>query len=126
MKVIFTLFLSSLLIASSTKTGSMEEVVSGLRSANAAQIAKCFDVTVQLTLPERTGNFSKAEGETLLRKFFTSSNVRSFDIIHRGENNGAEYCIGTLISSAGSFRTTVYLERKADKQVVKEIRFEAK
>jgi Domain of unknown function (DUF4783) len=47
-----------------------------------------------------------------------------FQVKHKGENSGSQYCIGTLATKNGSFRTTVFMKQKNDKQVLQEIRFE--
>jgi len=50
--------------------------------------------------------------------------VKSFDVIHKGENAGSQYCIGTLVTKGGSFRTTIFMKQKGDQQVLQELRFE--
>lgn len=126
MKVFFTLLISAFTLSSSTNSASIDDVISGLKNGNAAQIAKSFDLTIHLTLPTHSSTYGRNEGETILRDFFTTAIVRSFVILHKGENNGSLYCIGTLSTSAGNFRTTVYLKQKGDRHIVQEMRIETK
>lgn len=127
MKHFFT-FLAATLIFSSFKvsSGSIDEIITALKAGNAAQIAKYFDNTVEIALPDKSNSYSKSQGEMILKDFFSNSPVKGFDILHKGENAGSQYCIGTLITSNGSYRTTVFMKQKADKQTVQEIRFESK
>ena len=59
-----------------------------------------------------------------LKDFFASNPVKSFDIIHKGENAGSQYCIGTLQTKNGTYRTTIFMKQKGDLQVLQELRFE--
>ena len=100
------------------------DIIAALKTGSAAGIAKNFDNTVEITLPGKTGSFSKSQADLILRDFFENNTVKSFTILHRGNNGGSEYCIGTLATKTGNFRTTVYMKQKVDKQALQEIRFE--
>jgi len=97
-----------------------------LREGNAAQIATYFDNTVEITLPEKSNNYSKSQAEVILRDFFNNNPVKSFTVLHKGENSGSQYCIGTLLTKNGSYRATVFMKQKDNKQTLQEIRFETK
>jgi len=59
-----------------------------------------------------------------LKDFFTSNPVKNFEILHKGENAGSQYCIGTLNTKNGAYRTTIFMKQKGDIQVLQELRFE--
>ena len=59
-----------------------------------------------------------------LKDFFKNSAVKSFEVKHKGDNGNDIFCIGTLQTKNGNYRTTVFMKTKANKQVVKEIRFQ--
>jgi hypothetical protein len=124
MKRFFTLILTTALLSSFTFFLSIDEVVNGLKSGDAAQIARYFDNTVEITMPDKSNNYSKNQAEVVLKDFFTTNGVKTFEVIHKGENAGSQYCIGTLVTKNGSFRTTVFMKQKSDKQLLQEIRFE--
>ncbi|GAB2835962.1 DUF4783 domain-containing protein [Ferruginibacter profundus] len=126
MKRFFTLFATTILLSSFTLFLSIDEVVNALKAGDSAQIAKYFDNTVEITMPDKSNNYSKNQAETVLRDFFSNNGVKGFEIIHKGENSGSQYCIGTLVTKNGSFRTTVFMKQKNDKQLLQEIRFELK
>jgi hypothetical protein len=113
-------------LMSFTILSGINEVIGDLKAGNSSEIAKYFDNTVEITLPEKSNSYSKSQGELILRDFFNTNAVKGFTIIHQGENAGSQYCIGTLITKSGSFRTTIYMKQKGDKQIVQEIRFETK
>ena len=124
MKKFFTLIATVALLSSFTVFLSIDEVVSALKNGDAAQIARHFDNTVEIAMPDKSNSYSKNQAEIVLRDFFSTNGVKSFDVIHKGENAGSQYCIGTLVTKNGSFRTTVFMKQKSDKQLLQEIRFE--
>ncbi len=104
----------------------IDEVVTAIKSGNAAQIAKYFDNTVEINLPDKSNTYSKSQAEIVLKDFFANNPVKNFEVIHKGENAGSQYCIGTLITKSGSFRTTIYMKVKGEVQVLQELRFESR
>ncbi|WP_301922218.1 DUF4783 domain-containing protein [Ferruginibacter sp.] len=126
MKRFFTIVSISfgLLLSSFTVKIGIDDVITAMKSGNASQVAKYFDNNVEITMPDKSNSYSKSQGELVLKDFFTTSMVKSFDVIHKGENAGSQYCIGNLITKAGTFRTTIYMKQKGDQQVLQELRFE--
>jgi hypothetical protein len=124
MKRFFTLIATTVILSSFTFFISIDEVVAALKNGDAAQIAKYFDNTVEITMPDKSNSYSKNQAEIVLKDFFSTNGVKSFEVNHKGENAGSQYCIGTLITKNGSFRTTVFMKQKGDKQLLQEIRFE--
>jgi hypothetical protein len=124
MKRIFTLIFVSFALFSFSKRLGIEEVVASLKSGNATQIARYFDNTVEITLPEKTNSYSKSQAEVILKDFFNNNSIKDFQVLHRGDNGGSQYLIGKLITRSNAYRTTIFMKQKGDKQVLQEIRFE--
>jgi len=121
------LLLISLIVAFASFTGpgsGMGDIVSALKSGNASQVARYFDNTVEITLPEKSNSYSRSQAELILRDFFFNNSIKGFSVIHQGENAGSQYVIGTLLTKAASYRTTIYMKQKGEKQTLQEIRFE--
>lgn len=124
MKRFFTLIAMAALMSSFAVLSSIDEVVAALKTGNAPAIAKFFDNTVELTMPDKSNSYSKSQAEMVLKDFFSTNGVKSFEVLHKGENAGSQYCIGTLNTKSGSFRTTIFMKLKSEKQFLQEIRFE--
>lgn len=107
-----------------TVIADMGDVITALRSGNAAKLASYFDNTVDLTLPSKTSSYSKTQAQVILKDFFDNNKVTGFKVIHQGESNGSKYCIGTLSTTGGNYRTTFYLRSKTSGDALQEIRFE--
>jgi len=124
MKRFFTLLTVTAILSSFSFSTGIEDIVAALKGGNASQVAKYFDNTVEITLPEKSNSYSKSQAEMILRDFFNNNPIKGFDVIHKGENAGSQYCIGTLVTKNASFRTTVFMKQKGDRQTLQEIRFE--
>jgi hypothetical protein len=127
MKVFVTSFLSGLLLTLSSfaQSGSIDGVIGALRTGNAPGLAKYFDENVELSLPVKSDSYSKAQAQVILKDFFANNGVKNFELKHKGESPGGNYCIGTLHTKSGNFRAHVFMKSKGNKEVLKEIRFQS-
>ncbi len=123
MKKLFTYAVITLLLSSFSYL-SVKDVVNALKSGNAALVSKYFDNTIDITLSDKSNSYSRSQAELVLKDFFNTNGVKDFNVIHTGNNAGSQYCIGTLQTNNGTFRTTIYMKQKGDKQVLQELKFE--
>jgi hypothetical protein len=125
MKAIFTSLLAcTIALSSFGQKDAIDEVIGALRSGNAAEIAKYFDDNVEITLPSKNDSYSKAQAQMILKDFFSNNDVKGFELKHKGDSPGGRYCIGTLQTKSGSFRTHIFMKSKGNKELVKELRFQ--
>lgn len=127
MKATFTTILiaAALSLSSFLQPGSIDEVIGALRSGNSSELSKYFDDNVELTLPEKSDSYSKAQAQLIIKDFFSNNGVKGFDLKHKGDSPGGHFCIGTLQTNSGNFRTNVFMKSRNGKEVVKEIRFQS-
>src|SRR5262245_38768763 len=107
------------------KESNIDAVIGALRSGNATELSSFFGDNVELTLPEQSDSYSKAQAVLILKDFFNNNGVKSFDVKHKGDQAGGQFCIGTLQTRTGNFRTTVFMKMKNTREFVKEIRFQS-
>ncbi|MDO9373752.1 MAG: DUF4783 domain-containing protein [Bacteroidota bacterium] len=124
MKLLLTLSFVLALCSSFTTRVGIEDVISAMKAGNSALVAKHFDSNVELSMPDKSNSYSKSQAELVLKDFFANNPVKGFEVIHKGENAGSQYCIGTLVTKSGSYRTTIFMKQKGDGQVLQELRFE--
>ncbi|MCB0775785.1 MAG: DUF4783 domain-containing protein [Chitinophagaceae bacterium] len=127
MRTLFTFLLAGffVLLTSFEQTGSIDAVISALRSGNSSQLSGYFDDNVELTLPDKSDSYSKAQAQLIVKDFFSNNGIKGFELKHKGDSPGGHFCIGTLQTNAGNFRTNVFMKSRNGKEVVKEIRFQA-
>ncbi|MEO8720393.1 MAG: DUF4783 domain-containing protein [Ginsengibacter sp.] len=118
------LFLFVSIILSSFITISLTEIINAIRSGKSEAVAKYLDTMVEITIPNKSSSYSKSQAVLVLDEFFQANTVKSFQVIHKSENEGSQYCIGNLTTEKGVFRTTIYVKQKEGKAVVQELRFE--
>ncbi|MFM2362100.1 MAG: hypothetical protein RLZZ316_1002 [Bacteroidota bacterium] len=119
------LFVLTFFLSSFTTTLEMDDVVTALKTGNANQLSRYFDSRVDLTLPDKSDNYSRTQAEMILKDFFNSNNVKNFELKHKGENNGSKFCIGILHTKNGNYRTKLFMKLKDNKQVLQEIAFQS-
>lgn len=102
-----------------------DKVADLIRKGNARELARHFNVSVQLTLPQDEGRFSSTQAELIIRNFFLKHPPRSFDISHRGSSSdGSRYFIGVYKSTNKTFRSYYLLKQVAEKSLIHQLRFE--
>lgn len=121
-KFILSLFI--LIVASSFIEESFSDIINAIKSGDATHVAQYFDNTVEITLPEKSNSLNKRQAQVVLNDFFSQNPVKNFKVIHQSEKAGSEYCIGNLITSNGTFRTTIFTKQKNGKELIQELRFE--
>jgi len=103
---------------------SIDDVATAMRSGNANQLSRYLDNRVDISLPDKSDTYSKTQAEMVIRDFFTTNGVQNFQVKHKGENGGSEFCIGVLKTRNGDFKTVLFMKLKGDKQLLQEIRFQ--
>ena len=126
MQKIFTLYFLSVLVLGSAfrPISGLDDVISALRSGNATEVGKYIDENVEISLPDKSDNYSKAQAVMILKDFFATNVVTGFETKHTGDNSGNQFCIGTLHTKSGDYRTTVFMKTRNGRQSVKEIKFQ--
>jgi len=114
----------SLFLVSFTPFYSVDDVVTAMRNGDAGQLSKYFDSRVDISLPGKSDNYSKSQAEMILKDFFQANEVKNFQVKHKGEQNGSQFCIGLLQTRNGNFRTKFFMKQKGNQQLVQELGFE--
>ncbi|HTC00131.1 MAG TPA: DUF4783 domain-containing protein [Ferruginibacter sp.] len=125
MQRFYLLLFSIILLSSFSLLSEIDNVVSAIKNGNTGQIAKSFDDKVQLTMPDNSNSYNKTQAESVLKSFFSTHAVINFVVIHKGGNDGSEYCIGTLQTKNGTYRTTIFMKQKGNLEVLQELKFES-
>ena len=115
MKHFFTLTALAIFLTSFVKYVGIDDVIAAMKTGNSAAVAKFFDNSVEISMPEKSNSYSKSQGELVLKDFFASNPVKGFEVIHKGENAGSQYCIGTLQTKNGTYRTTIFMKTRSIK-----------
>jgi antitoxin component YwqK of YwqJK toxin-antitoxin module len=125
-KIIFLSTIVIALIGSAFKPiAGLDDVINALKTGNAQELSKYIDDNVEISLPDKSDNYSRTQAVMVLKDFFNNNDVTGFDVQFKGENGGGQYCIGNLKTKSGVYRTTVFMKSKDGRQLIKEIRFKS-
>ncbi len=103
---------------------SIDSVIGALRNGNSSELSRYMEGNLDISMPEKSDTYSKAQAVLILKDFFARNGVTGFEVKHKGDNKGNEYCIGMLNTRSGTYRTTVFMKADGGKQLIKEIRFQ--
>lgn len=96
---------------STAQNNPLEKISLAIGSGNAKALVEYFDSRIEITILDSEKSYSKAQGEQVIRDFFTKYPPTSFTIIHDGSAGNSMFGIGTLVTSKGTFRTNIYYKK---------------
>ena len=101
------------------------EVIASINAGNVGQLAKYFNSTIELTIPDHEGTFSKVQAELMVKDFFSKYPPKSFTVNNQGTSKGGSYyTIGTLVTEKGSFRTYYLIKNISGENYIQQLQFE--
>ncbi len=105
----------------------VKKITIALNNGNAADLAQHFSTTIDLSIPDNEGTYSKKQAEQLVKAFFEKQPPSSFTLEHQGNSNdGSTYLIGMHKTRTGkNFRVYVLIKSQADESLIQQLQFEA-
>jgi hypothetical protein len=117
---IFLLFLSISVFAD-----TFDDVASAIKSANTKEISKYFNSTVELTILDNEGVYSKPQAEVILKNFLSQNPPLNVSINHRGSSTqGSKYATAIYECAKGKYRVYIYMKDSNTGSMIQELRFE--
>jgi hypothetical protein len=125
-KLILTLFfITGFIIYSNQLTAQVpDEIIQSLKTGDSKKFSEYFNQNIEMVVLENDNAYSKAQAQQIVSKFFTNNPPESFIIIHQGGKEGAQYVIGNLVTSNGTFRVYFLLKKNAGKDYIYQLRIE--
>jgi hypothetical protein len=125
-QTIFITFLVLILSEGHSLAQGFDNIAADIRKGDVSGLSKYFSGNVEINIKDAQNSYSKSQAEAVLKNFFSIHAPKSFTIIHQGQSpEGAKYFIGTLSTSAGTYRTYIYAKQINTSSIIQEIRFEA-
>jgi uncharacterized protein DUF4783 len=121
------LFLGLLLIISThiVALPLNSNIVNALKAGDATELSKFIDSSIDLSIPENEGMFSKTQGTIILKTFFFKNKPSDFRVLNSGDaKNNTHYAIGTLDTVKGQFRVYILYKEINGKSTIVELRIE--
>jgi hypothetical protein len=90
---------------------AFDDVVTAMKVQSAKDISKFMNTSVELTINDNEGVYSKQQAEIMLRNFFAQNQPKTITIQHKGSSGqGAKYAIAIYESAQGKFRVYIFMK----------------
>lgn len=102
-----------------------DDVVNGLKTQNAKEVAKYLNGNVDLTINNQEGVYSKQQAEMMIKNFLVQNPPKTVTVQHRGSSaQGAKYAIANYETEQGKFRVYIFMKMVGAQMLVHEMRIE--
>ncbi len=99
------------------------DIFTGLKAGNAKLVASYFNENIELVIIDKEMVCSQAQGEQILKDFFTRYKPLDFKITHQGSDDSS-YAIGKMQTSNGNFRVYYLIRVKAGKYQIVQLKID--
>jgi hypothetical protein len=90
----------------------LTNVKTQLKQGNAKEIARYFNDIIEISIDGEKGNYSKTQGEFILRDFFRDNPPDDYRKIHQGASKeGLNYMIGKYTCPKGTYRVYIVVKQ---------------
>jgi hypothetical protein len=90
----------------------LTNVKTQLKQGNAKEIARYFNDIIEISIDGEKGNYSKTQGEFVLRDFFRNNPPDDYQKIHQGASKeGLNYMIGKYTCPQGTYRVYIVVKQ---------------
>ncbi len=119
------LLFALLIIALAAKADTFDDVVSAIKQASAKDVSKYFNSTVELTVVNTEGVYSKPQAEMIVKNFFAANPPKAVSIQHKGSSaQGSRYAIANYETTQGKYRVYIFMKESTGGMLIHELRFE--
>ncbi len=121
--VLTIIALPSIHISAQT-TSITPKLIKSFETGNAEMLSDLLNDNVELVMPKTENFFTKQQAKSILADFFRKNPIIDFNVLHKSAKENASFLIGTLVSSKGSFRVSVYARNNKGQSLVYQLRIE--
>lgn len=117
--------LLSCLISVAALADNFDDVVTAIKNSNAREVAGHFNSTVELTVLNSEGVYSKQQAEIILKNFLAANPPKNVTIQHKGSSaQGSKYAIAVYECQQGKYRAYIFMKDSGAGMLIHELRFE--
>ncbi|MBN2519244.1 MAG: DUF4783 domain-containing protein [Bacteroidales bacterium] len=100
------------------------EIINAFKNGNSKELSKYFNITIEMTILDNEGIYSKIQAEQIIADFFLKNPPINFQVIHQGGKEGSRYAICEFNSSEKKFRVTIYLKEIENNSFIHQLRIQ--
>ncbi len=101
-------------------------VIAAIKTGNTAEISNYMDMSVEVTVGDEDGTYSKADAIKVVQTFFGANAPSNCSMVHSGaaRDGASYYCIGNLSAGGSKYRVYIFFKKVGDNYLIQEMRFE--
>ena len=100
------------------------DIAVAFKVGTARELARYFNENLELSVAGKEDVYSSSQAERIMDDFFTKYVPKSFELIHQGGKEDAQYGIGKLVTFNGNFRVYMLLKKTDGKLLIHQLRIE--
>jgi hypothetical protein len=102
-------------------------IIKAIQESDAKNLSACFNVTIELSLPDNENTYSASQGEMIMKDFFKKYPPSSFDVVQQGTTDPiSKFAICDYFSGSKRYQVYIYLRSEKEKFLIHKIKFEEK
>jgi hypothetical protein len=117
--------MAGILLTIPVKADIYDDIALAVKTGNYKEVARHFNVRIELKIGETEDIYSKSQAEMILRDFFAKNPAVNFTIKHKGASaKGLPYIIGDYQATTGNFRTYFLFKQDGNTLYIQELHFD--
>mgnify|MGYP001080647395 CR=1 FL=1 len=100
------------------------DIAIAFKVGTAKELARFFNDNLELAVGDKEDIYSKSQAERIIDNFFVNHPPKSFQFIHKGGKEAAQYAIGKLVTFNGDYRVYMLLKKKNNQLLIHQLRIE--
>jgi len=110
--------------SSTTQQDIPGDIAIAFKVGTAKELARFFNDNLELAVGDKEDIYSKSQAERIIDDFFVDHPPKSFQFIHKGGKEAAQYAIGKLVTFNGEYRVYMLLKKKNNRLLIHQLRIE--
>lgn len=119
-----TVFFFLFFIHGITFAQNQQEIHAAFERGDVDGLAAFFDSSIDMTVLQSEGIYSKTQARVILRNFFAENSPGTFTMQHQGGNDNAKYIVGTLQVQNAVYRVYYLSKISNNTMTIQKLRIE--
>jgi hypothetical protein len=126
-KIIPILLIGTIFFGGNTSPAQQDiprDIAIAFKVGTAKELARYFNDNLELAVGDKEDIYSKSQAERIIDNFFVDHPPKSFQFIHKGGKEAAQYAIGKLVTFNGEYRVYMLLKKNNNRLLIHQLRIE--
>lgn len=104
-----------------------DPIIKAIQESDAKSLSACFNITIELRLPDNENTYSASQAEMIMKDFFKKYPPDSFTVIQKGTTDSiSKFAIGNYLSGSRQYQVYIDMCKGKERYLIHKIKFEEK